>query len=534
MSDITTIFLPFLILIGTLLICLLIEAYNIGKRFIAPITILGSLLTLYTLIVNINHNIIHVFWNPEDLFSIGTGNVQGLFVIDNFYRFFSLIFLIVLIFVVTSSIDYISSESNIGVYYALLIFSTIGMMLIAASNDLLALFVAWELGSLPAYSLAAFQKSRTETSESALKFFLIGAMSSAFILFGISLIYGITSEMITTLELPATTSPTNLKTVVQAFSDVSSYSPLHLLALVFLFVGFGYKMAAVPFHAWAVDVYQGTPTTITTFLAAGSKAMGFAAVFRLIVTGLTNIDMIWGTVFAILAVFTMTLGNVVALVQENIKRMLAYSSIAHAGYILIALAAIASEPNSSLNSGINFSIGEFSVAAAELHILTHALMKIVAFTVVIVVSFSLQSENISDYAGLRKKHPWLAFGMSISLLSLMGVPPLAGFMSKLLLFFAAIYADLIWLAVIGIINSAISIFYYIRVIKLMLIDKPLEEEEDTITVLVDRIAPYSIPISYKVTIATSVLLILVIGVFPAPFIEFALSAAKDLLPIIFI
>ncbi len=514
MSDIFTVLFPFLILGGIILLCLIIESINLGRRLIAPITIIGSLISLYSIIIGISStDITHLFGNPENIFDISS--TGGLFVIDSFFRFFAMIYLIVLIFVATSSLDYISSERTIGVYYALLVFATMGMMLVSAANDILVLFVAWELGSLPTYALAAFQKSRRETSESALKFFLIGAMSSAFILFGISLIYGIVGT-------------TGIDAVATRFMDVSTFSPLHFLALMFLMVGFGYKIAAVPFHAWAVDVYQGTPTTITTFLAAGSKAMGFAAVFRLIVSGLAEIDAVWGILFAILAVLTMTLGNVVALVQENIKRMLAYSSIAHAGYILITLAAVTYGPSSTLTDTLDFTVAEFSIAAAQLHIFTHALMKIVAFTVVIVVAFSIQSEKIQDYAGLRKKHPWLAFGLTISLLSLMGVPPLAGFVSKLLVFFAAIYADLLWLAVLGIINSAISIFYYLRVIKLMLVDKPLEDQEIS-AIPVDRIAPFSIPLSYQLTIGISVLLIIMVGIYPAPFIDFAFTAAQNLL-----
>jgi NADH-quinone oxidoreductase subunit N len=415
------------------------------------------------------------------------------------------------------------TDHNLGVYYTLLILATIGMMLIAAANDLLLIFVAWELGSLPVYSLAAYQKARAETSESALKFFLIGAMSSAFILFGISLIYGITSKL-------GIENPTNLATVMNAFADPASFTPLHLLALMFLFVGFGYKMAAVPFHAWAVDVYQGTPTTITTFLAAGSKAMGFVAVIRLIILGLTDLNAIWGFTFAILAILTMTLGNIVALVQTDIKRMLAYSSIAHAGYILIALAAAANTPLTTVSPLVDINVAEFSLAAAELHVLTHAIMKIVAFTVVIVISFSLQSENIKDYAGLRKKHPWLVFAMTIALLSLMGIPPLAGFISKLLIFFAAIYADLMWLAVIGVVNSAISIFYYIRIIKLMIMDQPEQEQLESHLVSVESMRAYKVPLSYGLAITMGVLLIIFIGVVPETIFDFAVAAIRDFFP----
>ncbi len=518
MSNIAIILLPFLILIGTMIICLLLEAFNIARRFTPPITIIGGFLSLYSVIISVNGDISYLFGNPDDFLDINYSS--GLLVIDDFFRFFAIIFLIVLVFVAISSSDYMKTDYNLGVYYSLLILATIGMMVLVAANDLLLIFVAWELGSLPVYSLAAYQKSRAETSESALKFFLIGAMSSAFILFGISLIYGITSST-------GSLTPMSLETVIISFADLSSYSPLHVLALMFLFVGFGYKMAAVPFHAWAVDVYQGTPTAITTFLAAGSKAMGFAAIMRIVVMGLTDLGEIWGMIFAILAVLTMTLGNLVALVQTNIKRMLAYSSIAHAGYILISLAAAANEPAAAITGLIDITVGSFSIAAAEFHILTHAVMKIVAFTVVIVVSFSVGSEDINDYAGLRKRHPWIVFAMTIALLSLMGIPPLAGFISKLFIFFSAIYADLIWLAIIGVINSAISVFYYIRVIKLMILDPPAEELIESHTVNVESMKTYRIPMSYAMAIGIGVILIILIGVIPGAIFDFAVNAANN-------
>ncbi len=510
MSNIAIILLPFLILVGTTILCLLLEAFTVARRLSPPITIIGGFLALYSVILSVNGDITFLFGNPDDFLDIDFPT--GLMVVDDFYRFFAIIFLIVLIFVAISSTDYMKTDHNLGVYYSLLSLGTLGMLMLAAANDLLLIFVAWELASLPVYSLAAYQKARAETSESALKFFLIGAMSSAFILFGISLVYGITSSS-------GSTAPTNLAVVIASFSDVSSFTPLHVLALMFLFVGFGYKMAAVPFHAWAVDVYQGTPTVITSYLAAGSKAMGFAAVMRIVVVGLKDLGEVWGMIFAFLAILTMTLGNVVALVQTNIKRMLAYSSIAHAGYILIALAAAA-------NAG--YTVSRFSVAAAEFHILTHALMKIVAFTVVIVVSFSIGSEEINDYAGLRKRHPWIVFALTIALLSLLGVPPLAGFISKLLIFFSAIYAELIWLALIGVINSAISVYYYIRVIKLMILDPPAEELIESHTVSVESMRTYRIPMSYAMAIGIGVILIILIGVIPEAIFEFAMNGAENL------
>ena len=249
MSNIFIILFPFLTLIGTLILCLLLEAFNIARKYTPLITIIGGFISLYSVIVSVNGGITHLFGDPTNLSN--TAGTSGLIIIDDFFRFFAIVFLIVLVFVAISSSDYMKTDHNLGVYYSLLILATIGMMLIAAANDLLLIFVAWELGSLPVYSLAAYQKARAETSESALKFFLIGAMSSAFVLFGISLVYGITSAS-------GALNPTSLATVMDSFANTNNYTPLHLLALMFLFVGFGYKMAAVPFHAWAVDVYQGT------------------------------------------------------------------------------------------------------------------------------------------------------------------------------------------------------------------------------------------------------------------------------------
>lgn len=510
MSDVLMIPIPFFILLANLIIVLFLEGINKLKWLVGPITVISGFLAVVATILTIGLDVKYIFPIDGSIWEISSSN--GLLRIDDFSRFFSLIFLLVFLFIAASSIDYMNYERNIGVYYSLLILSTLGMMFLSSANDLLVLFVCWELGSLPAYSMVAYQKSRKDTSESSLKFFLYGAMSSAFIFFGISLVFGITGS-------------TSLTAVTLAFSDVSAYSPFHILALGFLIPGFGYKIAAVPFHAWAVDVYEGAPTVVTAFLAAGSKAMGFTAIILLILVGLRDIGNEWSIAFAILAVITMTLGNVVALVQTNIKRMLAYSSIAHAGYILIPIAAFTSSANSQVTQG--FTLAVFAVSAASIHILMHALMKVVAFIAVVVVANTYNSEKIDDYAGLRKRHPGVAFALTIALLSLMGVPPLAGFFSKLLIFFSAIYADLLWLAIIGIINSAISIFYYIKVIKLMFFDDLTENIQNTISV--DSVFPTRVPWVYNIVLLVGTILIILLGIFPSQVIDFAISAAQSIL-----
>lgn len=358
---------------------------------------------------------------------------------DAFGGFFALALLIVSIFTTVGSFNYMRKHDAPAVYYSLILFSTIGMVLVAYSTDLVMLFVAWELMSIPTYILVGFAKKSPGSNEAALKYFLFGALSSAIIVYGISLSYGLTGS-------------TNIADVVQGYASLDpSLYPLALLSVGLFIAGFGFKMGLVPFHQWLPDTYEGAPPAITALLAAATKKAGFAAAIRIIIMGTVALNVDWSLALGVLAVMTMTVGNVAAVMQKNIARMLAYSSIAHAGYILIGLAVA---PHSHL--GIQGSLYQ---------ILNHAVMKGAAFIAIAGLVTTLAVTHIDKLKGLGRRMPLTSLGLVISLFALAGVPPLAGFWSKLLLFGGALDASQTlswapWLAVAGVLNSALSLAYY--------------------------------------------------------------------------
>jgi proton-translocating NADH-quinone oxidoreductase chain N len=415
---------------------------------------------------------------------------ENLLQMDAFSALFKLVFLIVALFVVIASIRYVEKEKHIAEYYTLIMFATVGMMLVASATDLIILFVGIELASLSSFALVGFRKKDKRGAEAATKYFVIGALSSAISLFGISLLYGATQT-------------TNIAEIGSVIGTITGMEPVVYISLVMLIAGFGFKVAIVPFHMWAPDVYEGAPTTVTSFLAAGSKKMGLVALFKIFLIGLLAIKADWEMAIAIIAVTTMTVGNVMAVSQTNIKRMLAYSSIAQAGYILIVL-PIATD---------------FALTGGIFHIITHAFMKGGAFLIVAGLAMSALGEELADYKGLAKRAPLLALGMAILLFALAGIPPLSGFASKLVLFSSAVDAAvipatnwMIWLAVAGVLNSALSLYYYARVVKYMYVEKGPE----------DRIR---IPSTMAIAIFICVAATVVIGIYPEPIIEACQSAA---------
>ena len=415
------------------------------------------------------------------LFKLPKMVAWGIYAVDDFSIVFKAVFLTVAFLVILSSLRSINKRE--GEYYSLLLMSLMGMLLLASSIDLLMLYVALELATVPSFILAGFFKNR-QTSEAAMKYFVFAVVSSGLIVFGMSLLYGITGttniyEMINRLELNA----------------------VSILASLFLVAGFAFKMAAFPFHAWAPDVYQGSPTPISAFLSSASKKMGFLAVLRIFYVALSPVANYWALAFAILAALTMTYGNIVALTQKNVKRMLAYSSIGHAGYIIIALALL------------NTKVAVFAIAAALLHIFVHAVMKAGAFIAGIVAG-----ENLDDYKGLGKRAPITALMLTILLLSLIGVPPLAGFLSKFYILLSAIYSGSgigYILAVLLIVNSAISIFYYGRIISYMYWAKSDDE------VKVNE------PFSVTVALIIAAVLVIVIGLYPSEVVSYLQKAAES-------
>lgn len=415
-----------------------------------------------------------------------TTSFSGLLVVDDFAIFFQLAFLLAAALVALSAVAFLERYPGAeGEFYGLMLFSTTGMMLMAGTRELVSIYLALELTSISLYLLAGLAKRDRKSSEAALKYLLLGALSSAILLYGMALLYG----------LSGTTDLAGIAKVVGQGS-----SPALLMAMALVASGFGFKIAAVPFQMWAPDVYEGAPTPVTAFLSVASKAAGFSVVIRVFTVAMGGIQADWVTLFAVLSALTMTLGNVVALTQQNIKRMLAYSSIGHAGYLLLGVAA-------ATVSG---------VSSVMFYLLAYTVTNVAAFTVVILASTAIPDDRIEGYSGLHRRAPLLAFAMAVSLLSLAGLPPMAGFFAKFYLFAAAYQAGLVWLVVLGLINSAISLFYYVWVIRQMYLVAPSDEE------------PVRFPATAFASLVVAVVAVLALGIFSDPFVSFARLAVAGL------
>lgn len=387
-----------------------------------------------------------LLWNATEPAFLGR---DGMAVADGYALFFNYVFLTVAGLAVLISVDYADRQGLAqGEYYALLLLSTAGMSVMAATTDLMVLFVGLEVLSIPLYVLAGLKRGQAESNEAGLKYFLLGAFASAFLLYGIALTYGASGS-------------TALSVVATGLAADSSTRLLALAGLGLMLVGFGFKVALVPFHAWTPDVYQGAPTSVTAFMSVGAKAAGFAALGRALVVAFPDLLADWSPLLAILATLTMTLGNIGALQQTDLKRLLAYSSVAHAGYLLVGLAAA----------------NETGLAGVLFYLLAYGFMNVGAFAVVIAAERAGGGDaTVESIAGLAARKPGLAAGMAVALLSLAGMPPLAGFMGKFYLFRAAVEADLVWLAVVGVLNSVVSAYFYLKVIVAMYLREPAEGE----------------------------------------------------------
>jgi NADH-quinone oxidoreductase subunit N len=410
----------------------------------------------------------------------------GAIAADNFAVFFELVILISAALVVLMSIDYLPAFGlSAAEYYALVLFSTFGMMLMATGGDLIVIFIGFEVMSISVYVLAGFLRRSLKSNEAALKYFVMGAFSTAFLLYGIALVYGATGTI-------------KLGPIRAALSNPMAGNPLLLSGVGLMLVGFGFKVAAVPFHMWTPDAYEGAPTPVTAFMAVGVKLGAFAAFIRIFMVHLGPVSPDWSIVLWVIAAFTMTVGNLVALVQVNIKRMLAYSAIAHAGYILVGMTAAGSQAG----------------GAILYYLLGYAFTNLGAFAAVIALERrGVDSDLITNYRGLAVRHPGLAAAMTLFLLSLTGVPPLAGFLGKFYVFSAALNAGLVWLVIIAVINSVISAYYYIAVIVAMY----MREGEAVIGTLGRRPAVIT-------ALAVAAIGTVLIGIYPEPYITGALHA----------
>ena len=373
----------------------------------------------------------------------------GMFVHDGFTVFFTLLFCAIAAIAVLLSWDYIKrTRINQAEYYALLLSATLGMVIMAASNDLITIFLGLELMSLALYVLVGFRRGQLESNEAALKYFLLGAFASGFLLYGIALLYGATG-----------TTGLNAMADYLAGSPMLA-NPLFIAGGLLLLTGFGFKVAAVPFHMWTPDAYEGAPTSVTAFMSAGAKAAGFAALLRVVLKVLAATHTDWGPLLAWVAILTMTVGNVTALLQTNLKRMLAYSSIAHAGYVLVAVVAG----------------GTDGASAALFYLAVYSFMNLGAFGIVTLLGKGPEERVLlSDLAGVGFRHPLLGLAMTVFMLSLGGIPPTAGFMGKVYVFSVALKAGLVPLVIVGVLNSVVSIFYYLRVTIAMYMEDPRGE-----------------------------------------------------------
>jgi NADH-quinone oxidoreductase subunit N len=511
--------LPELILSVTGIAVMLVDAFTrrLSQRWVTGALALGGLAA----------SAAATFWlwgggaGPAD-----TSAYNGMIVLDTMRLSFTLVFIIVSSLTVLVSMVWVEWEGlPAGEFHTLLLFATVGMMLMAAGNDLVMIFLGLEILSIATYVMAGFRRNDLRSNESSLKYFILGSFSSAFLLFGIALIYGATAKEIPInpqaagagLQHAIMAGTTNISGIAERLND-SLYPPLLFAGAAMLLVGFGFKIALAPFHVWTPDVYEGAPTPVTAFMAAGPKAAGFAAFMRVFLiafplvavsaqtrTG-AQLHAAWLGALWLMAIMTMTVGNVVALVQSNVKRMLAYSSIAHAGYALVGfVAAGAADPARQSDA----------VAAVVFYLLVYAVMNLGAFAVVTLIARSGDRRTeTEDYRGIGFQSPALSLTLSLFLLSLLGVPLTAGFMGKVVIFSEALGQGYRWLVVIGVLNTAISVYYYLRLIVVMFFR--------------DRTTQWSaprIPASVALVLVLTVGGVLYLGLFPGRVIN-AFRAAQ--------
>ncbi|MBA7645455.1 NAD(P)H-quinone oxidoreductase subunit 2 [subsurface metagenome] len=477
-------FIPELSLAGFAIVVILLDLVIQRKGWLVVVSIAGIIVSAgFTLIM----------WGGN-----ATALFNNMLVVDNFALFFKLLFLGIAALVILSSVDYVSKFTRFrGEYYALVLLSTLGMMLMAATTELISIYIALELTSISLYALVGFLKDQKST-EASLKYLLLGAVASAVLLYGMALVFGFTGK----------TQLGEIAQVLQAMPPQTLVaSPALILGIVLMITGFGFKIAAIPFHMWVPDVYEGAPTPITAYLSVASKAAGFAIILRVFYSafGLPAwLSLNWALVFAVLSAIGMTLGNVTAIPQTNIKRMLGYSSIAQAGYLMVGLATVGFSPAADIlgRSGILFFLASY------------ALTNLGAFTAIIAISNKLNSDSIQDYSGMIKRAPLLTLGLSLCLISLIGMPPAAGFMAKFYIFSAAVQHGLLWLVIIAVLNSVISAYYYLRVVKVMWLGEPASEEK--------------VPSSgaLRVALSLSCFGVLLLGIIPGYVMRLAEMAAR--------
>ena len=465
----------------------------------AAVTAVSLVVVVVSAVINLI--MLHYIGTMGDYIYLGgtSATFSGLFVYTSFAGLMIMLFQIVAFFaILVSGSSREVTKLHFGAYGALMLIATTGMMFVVAASDLIGIFVGVEAVSISSYALVTLKRADPRAAEAGVKYVIIGGLSTALTIYGISMVYG----SLGTIALDG----------LQVAFVAKGWTWGLVIGIITMIAGYGFKIAAAPFHMWAPDVYEGAATPVSMFLATGSKKMGLAVFFKVFLVMFIGVTAVKVEpvqyLFAIIAAVSMTVGNVVAIAQNNIKRMLAYSSIAQAGYILIAMAVMT----------------PYALTGGLFHMFTHVFMKGGAFLIVGALICAGVGEKISDYNGLARRSPLMAFAMMLFLFSLAGVPPLAGFTSKFVLFSGAIYdggavSTWVWLAFIAILNSAISLYYYVRVIKAMYIEKPAKGTEGKL----------SYPKVFAIAIALCAIAVVVLGIYPNFLLEPCATAAKDLL-----
>jgi NADH-quinone oxidoreductase subunit N len=477
-------FIPEISLVAFAVLVILLDLFIQRKGWLATISIIGLLVSAAFAVG---------LWGgtPQSTFN-------NMLAVDNFGAFFKLLFAGIAILVILATSDYVSKFKNFqGEFYALVLLSTLGMMLMASTTELITLFISLELVNLSLYVLVGFLKDAKST-EASLKYLLLSAVASAVLLFGMALVFGFTGK----------TQLHEISSAIQSTGMTGMLAnPTLILGVVLMISGFGFKIAMVPFHMWVPDIYEGAPTPVTAYLSVASKSAGFAIILRIFYSAFGvpgNLSMDWGIIFAVLAAVTMTVGNIIAIQQSNIKRMLGYSSIAQAGYIMVGLATVGLS-QSSANSG---------QSGLLFFLVSYSLTNLGAFIAIIAISNKINSDQINDFAGMGKRSPLMALALTLGMISLIGMPPAAGFMAKFYIFSSAVQHDLLWLVVIAVLNSVISAYYYLRVVKVMWMGEPASRDK------VDASA------SLKTALIISCLGILALGIVPGMMMHLAEMASK--------
>ena len=448
---------PYLGVAGTALLVILLDLVVTKKGLLPIFAILGLLAPLaLTLIQAFDLNdSLNLVKGSELLATSEPSVLLGSLSVDRFAIFFNFLVLAAAALVIMSSTDYLRQMNQYqGEYYGLILFSATGMMLLSAATELITIYIAVELTTMPLVALAAFMNS-AKSSEAGMKFFIVGAISSALMLYGMALIYGFTGTTIIS-EIAAS--------VGNASGDIPFGNYALLVGLVLLLVGFGFKISSVPFQMWVPDVYEGGPTPVIAFLSVASKAAAFAILLRVFFSGFFDVSLDWAALMAALAAASMVIGNLVAVSQSNIKRLFGYSAIAHAGYILVGVAAGVKVTGADSNIPEFASIGPDSVL---FYLAAYTAANLTAFFAITAIGMRIGSDRIEDYAGVARRSPVLAAILALSLAALLGVPPTSIFIAKLYIFTAAVNADLVWLAILGVITSVVSAYYYVRIIRVM-------------------------------------------------------------------